>query len=181
MNCSRRFGGPMTIREAWQRFSLIAFALSGFGSAWLTVWVDAEVSGHRRFSGFLFVLGKWTGWGSLTFGLFLAVCLWLFMGLRSIWKTVCLIVMSPVAAMLAFLAAFSMALRLRIGGWAWEARTADLKSYFIGGFVGSFLLSLLVPWVLGRKIPLRRRILESLCCAIVGGSGNGGDFGRFSI
>ena len=123
-----------------------------------------------RARGFWFLLYKWNGWGSLTFGLFLAVCLWLFSGLHSVWRTLFLILASPVAALLSFYVALFMAVQFRIGGWTLDAPGAELKSYFIGGFVGALLLSLVVPWVLERKIPLRRQIVQSLCCAISGGA-----------
>src|SRR5690349_9201411 len=104
----------MNVREAWQRLSLIGFALAGLGSAWLTVWVRAEVLAHGRVTGFWFLLWQWNGWGSLTFGLFLAACLWLFLGLRSIWRTLLLFVASPAVALLSFYTAFFMAIKFRI-------------------------------------------------------------------
>src|SRR6185312_5040972 len=80
-----------SIRESWRLWSLIVFPLAGFVSASLSVWVRGAALGRGILRGLWLllwtVLGRWNPLGSLTLGLVLAGCLWLFFGLRSPGKT----------------------------------------------------------------------------------------------
>lgn len=144
----------MKIEESWRwAFALIGFPLVGFASALVTVWSRWKWG----------ALGNANLLGSLAFGPLLSVCFWAFFGLRSIRKILILIILSPVAAVIAVWAAVFVDGRFGI------ADPNDLRLYFIGGYVGAFLLLVTTSLLLAPKIKLLHHILESLCWAIAGG------------
>ena len=101
--------------------------------------------------------------GSLTFAILLSAWFWAFLGFRSISKTVGFILLSPVAAL------FSIWTAVLVDGRFGIANPEDLRLYFIGGYVGAFLLMLAALfWVSGDRLP--RAILQALLWAVVGGA-----------
>ena len=109
------------------------------------------------------VIGRINVLGSLTFGILLSAWLWAFLGFRSIRKILECIFFSPVAAVLAIWTAVFVDGRFGI------TNPDDLRLYFIGGFVGAFLLMLVASFLVTGSDRLLRAILQALVPAAAGG------------
>lgn len=125
----------MNLRHGVRSSFLIGFAFAGLASASFSVWAYGAVPLEPgKLVGVWLLLWngliRWNVLGSLTFGLFLAACLWLLAGLRSIGKTLVFILGSFAAAVLSFLAAVFIHVKVGIGAsGGWEARP-DLRLFF---------------------------------------------------
>jgi hypothetical protein len=131
-------------------WSLLSFLLAGLASGWMTV------RGQWR------MLGLANALGSLTFGLFMSACFWMFFGLRSIWKTAVFILVSVAAAVLSIWSGV-----LVVGPLGDFPRY--LPEMCVGGYVGAFLILSAASLLLAPNVRLLRSLAKSSCWAIAGG------------
>jgi hypothetical protein len=128
-------------------WALVGFPLAGLASVLVTVWIQ-----WTKF-------GRYNLLGSVSFGVFLSGWFWVFPGLRSIGKTIVFILISPVAMVLAILAAIPF-----VNGY-----DPQYTAEFVGGYVGAFVILLTALLLLALQPQLLRSIAKSLCWAIAGG------------
>lgn len=141
--------------------SLASFALAGLLSALL--------QGYPKFR-FLGDMGSLLFLGAI-FGVALAVCLWIFFGLRSIWKTIAFVAASAVAYPVSFFAAgFTYDNTL---GLSWLRNQAGhivfQYIFFVGGFAGAFIILAAALFLLCPKLKVRWVFIKATCWSVVGG------------
>jgi hypothetical protein len=129
------------------RWAVVGFPLLGIASALLAITM--------RWTHF----GRFNPFGTLGFGVFLGGWFWVFPGLRSIWKTMVFILISPAAVVLAILSAIPFV----------NGPGPQYSAEFVGGYVGAFVILLAALLLLARQPRLLRSIAKSLCWAIAGG------------
>jgi hypothetical protein len=152
----------VTLNESLKLCSTLAsFALAGLLSALL--------QGYTRFH-FLGDMGSLLFLGAI-FGVALAVCLSIFFGLRSIWKTIILVAASAVAYPVSFLAAGLT--YDNILGLSWLRNQAgDIEFqyvFFVGGFAGSFIILAAALFLSYPKLKVRWVFINAACWSVVGG------------
>ena len=136
--------------EGRMLWTLLGFLLAGLASGWMTARDQWRM------------LGLANALGSLTFGLFMSACFWIFFRLRSIWKTAVFILASVTAP---FLSVWSGVLLVGPLG--------DIPRYLpemcVGGYVGAFVILSAASLLLAPDVRLLRSLAKSSCWAIAGG------------
>jgi hypothetical protein len=133
------------------RWGLVGFPLAGMTSALVTIW------------GMWTPFGRVNPFGSLAFGVFLSGCFWVFLGLRSFWKTVVFTVVSVAAALISILSGFL------VTGTLGENSQIYLPEIFVGGYVGAFVIVLAAMVLLAPEVRLLRSVVKSACWGLAGG------------
>lgn len=127
-------------------------------------FVSALLSGYPKFH-FLDDRGSLLFLGAI-FGVAIAVCLRIFFGLRSIWKTIAFIAASAVAYPLSFLAAeftYDSWLEHQAGSMVF------LLDFFVGGFTGAFIILAAALFLLCPHVKARSVFINAACWSVVGG------------
>jgi hypothetical protein len=132
------------------RWAFVGFPLAGIASALVTIW------------GMWTPLGRVNPFGSLAFGVFLSGCFWIFLGLRSVWKTVVFIVVSVAAALISVLTGFLVAGKLG------DNSQTYLPEILVGGSVGAFVIVLAAMLLLAPEVRLLRCVVKSACWGLAG-------------
>ena len=129
------------------RWAVVGFPLLGIASALVAISMRSTQ------------FGRFNPFGSLGFGVFLGGWFWVIPGLRSIWKTLVFILVSPAALVLAIVSAVPVV----------DGTTPPSSAEFVGGYVGAFVILLAALLLLARQPRLLLSIAKSLCWAIAGG------------
>ncbi|HEY3768897.1 MAG TPA: hypothetical protein VGN44_09500 [Candidatus Angelobacter sp.] len=153
----------MESTKARSIFSLIVFPLAGMTAALVTMSVPGVSAGMARMSGaLLHALAFMNPYGSLVFGIAIAACLWMFLGLRSIGKTLIFILASSAAAWLAGLSGIYAAGNL--------ALPKSPEDFFIGGYVGAFVVVSAALFLLSARPKIFRVLMQTALWAVAGGA-----------
>ncbi len=134
------------IEKSSIHWSLLIFPLAGLVSALVTVWLESSIFGTLNIL------------GSLAFGVFLSACFWLFLGVRSVWKTIAFVCLSPGAAVVSIWAGAAVPLPID-----------DARVWFVAGWVGAFLLFTSAAVLVGRDSAFAPKVFKSLLWAVCGG------------
>ena len=124
----------------------------------------------------------WNPDGSLFFGIAIAGCLWLFLGLRSIGKTLIFVLASIAAACLAILSAVFVTGNL-FPSWS-LGELPDARVAFTGGYIGAFIVVSTALFLLSANAKILRVLMQTACWSVAGGAlavigqNSGGWFGR---
>jgi hypothetical protein len=132
-------------------FSLLALPLAGMTGALVTMSASIRV---LRFI--------WNPYGSLVFGIAIAGCLWLFLGLRSNGKTLIFVLASIASAYLAGLSA------VFVTGNLFPPK--DARVFFTGGYVGAFVVVSAALFLLSANAKIFRVLMQAACWSVVGGA-----------
>ncbi len=134
------------------RWALVGFPLAGLVSALVSVWVHPHLFGHEDFL------------GGIVFGGLLTVCFWVFLGLRSMWKTAVFVIVSAAAAYVSFFAAF-------FAQGAFQTQS-HLPAIFVGGLIGAFIIVSAALFLVSPRLrvsQLPRVLGKCFCWALAGG------------
>jgi hypothetical protein len=101
-------------------------------------------------------------YGSLVFGIAIAACLWMFLGLRSIGRTLIFILASSAAAWLAGFSGIYAAGNL--------ALPKSPEDFFIGGYVGAFVVVSAALFLLSARPKIFRVLMQTALWAVAGGA-----------
>jgi hypothetical protein len=141
-----------------QSWSLMVFPMVGFVSALLPVCVNLHFRVGDKVS---------MGLVPAAFAALNCVCLYFFFGAPSVLRVVVFVVMSPLALLVAAVAALEV--YLAWPRWSPEPALAMPAAYFVLGSVGAFIL--LIAWMWLVRLSQRRQaaLLKVICGAVVGG------------
>ncbi|SRR5229473_4028280 len=141
---------------------LVCSALAGLSSGLLVSCVNlGPILGDRAS---LFLPG-------ITFGIGNALCLRVFLGLRSIWKIAVFIAASASASYLSVLAAFFAHEHLswRLDAFRQQTSPVGPETLFAGGFTGAFVILLAALLVVPTRKPIGKTLLAVFGGSLVGG------------
>lgn len=133
------------------RWSFLAFPLAGMASALMTIRMQIDLRHHPDLL------------GSGVFGVSLAAACWLFLGLRSIWKTAAFIAASVAAAYLAVLSAILATGKLFPPGPPYEA------AFLVGGVVGALVLVVAALCLLSPHLRVWSILIKGAFSSLAGG------------
>jgi len=138
----------MEWRIGW---SFAGFPLAGMASALVTICLRPHLLHHRD------------PLGSGAFGVLMAASFWIFLGLRSIWRTAAFIAASIAAAYLAALSAILATGRLFQPGPPYE------PAAFVGGLVGAFAILVTALFLLSPRPGVRPVLIKAAFWSLAGG------------
>ncbi len=129
--------------------TLTSFALAGLLSALLEGYPKFRFLGDR---GSLLFLGA-------IFGVALVVCLRIFFGVRSIWKTIAFVAACAVAYPSSFFAA----------ELSDDALGLTMGIFFVGGFAGAFIILAPALFLFCPEVKVRWVFIKAACWSLIGG------------
>lgn len=135
---------------------LATFAAAGLASAF---------AGRVRFASHLGVT-FFLLMGAL-FGLSVTICLWIFFGLRSIWKSLAFVSVSAAACLVSVLVAAFTHQATR--NMSWAGHVVLWHAYFAGGFAGAFIILAAAFLLLFPDLNIGWVLLKAVSGALVGG------------